>query len=110
MLDDQFRMRVDTGCTADSRDSGIDVRSRSRIIPKRAHRLGPLKPVMEDAEEPKWDDVKTGQPNFFRLVMCSWILGQVIMKHLMYIVEITMSKRSRICEHLGHGNESGDCL
>ncbi|EYC33835.1 hypothetical protein Y032_0001g117 [Ancylostoma ceylanicum] len=55
MLDDQFRMRVDTGCTADSRDSGIDVRSRSRIIPKRAHRLGPLKPVMEDAEEPKWD-------------------------------------------------------
>ncbi|RCN53572.1 hypothetical protein ANCCAN_00066 [Ancylostoma caninum] len=55
MLDDQFRMRVDTGCTADSRDSGIDVRSRSRIIPKRVHRLGSLKPVMEDAEEPKWD-------------------------------------------------------
>ncbi|KHJ91889.1 hypothetical protein OESDEN_08232 [Oesophagostomum dentatum] len=55
MLDDRFRMRVDTGCTADSKDSGIDVHSRLRNISKRVHRREPLRTVMEDADEAKWD-------------------------------------------------------
>ncbi|ETN87299.1 hypothetical protein NECAME_00158 [Necator americanus] len=55
MLDDQFRMRVNTGCTVDSKDSGIDVRSRSHNFPKRALCRESLKPVMEDGEDPKWD-------------------------------------------------------
>ncbi|VDM76050.1 unnamed protein product [Strongylus vulgaris] len=55
MADDQFRLRVDTGCTADSKDSGIDVHSRLRNIPKRLHRRKLLKTVMEDADEAKWD-------------------------------------------------------
>ncbi|CAJ0608775.1 unnamed protein product [Cylicocyclus nassatus] len=55
MTDDRFRMRVDTGCTGDSKDSGIDVQSRLRNVPKRLHRRDVLKTVMEDADEAKWD-------------------------------------------------------
>ncbi|VDK61041.1 unnamed protein product [Cylicostephanus goldi] len=55
MTDDRFRMRVDTGCTGDSKDSGIDVQSRLRNVSKRLHRRDVLKTVMEDTDEAKWD-------------------------------------------------------
>ncbi|KAK6766261.1 hypothetical protein RB195_025888 [Necator americanus] len=77
-------MRVNTGCTVDSKDSGIDVRSRSHNFPKRALCRESLKPVMEDGEDPKWDVdtilwaiVFALTVWFFRLPMSIWFSKKV---------------------------------
>lgn len=54
MLGEQFRVRVGTGCTVDSKDSGIDVRSRSRNV-RTSHRHEAHVSAMEDGGAAKWD-------------------------------------------------------